>query len=361
MSTKDVYKAVTDRVIKALETGVIPWRKPWKEDGSRPMNMGSKKPYNGMNEILLSCNSYSTNFYMTFNQIKNFGGSVRKGEHGHIVTLWKFMRETIAGVETGKQIPWLKSYTVFNLDQCEGIDPKHIPSFKRAIDFQPVEEAEKIVQGMPKRPMITHNEARAYYNPDNDSVNMPRPELFSSTEEYYSTLFHELTHSTGHANRCDRAADMALYAKDRSERAKEELIAEIGANFLCNISGIENKTTITNSEAYIKSWISVLRNDPSFIMSAASKAKKATDFILDGHEMDTEEQETTEAETVTPAEPVSEPVFSFATDTRPAFERETARREIDRKNNRRANICEDLPMLDKNEQEAREAVQLSFF
>ena len=173
----------------------------------------------------------------------------------------------------------MKYYYVFNVLQCEKIPENKIPR-QEAMErtFNPIRQSEMIVKIMPKRPAIEFNNSRAYYSPVNDSVHMPKKELFHSDEELYSTLFHELVHSTGHESRLKRTGifDSSFYGDNQYSR--EELVAEMGAAFLCSIAGIENKT-IDNSASYINSWLQRLKNDRKLVVIAAGSAQKACDFI----------------------------------------------------------------------------------
>jgi len=205
----DVYEMVTNRILEALENGTVPWRKPWVGGtfvGS-PVNLKSKKAYRGINVFVLGLQGFSSRYWATFKQAKDLGGSVKKGSKGTPVVFWKWIDKKEIDDDGNEVVadryPILRYYTVFNLDQIDGIAD---PDAKDAApsDFNPIEACEKVVDEMPQRPEIRHNEAQAYYRPDADFVNVPKPELFNVDAEYYSTLFHELTHSTGHADRLNR-------------------------------------------------------------------------------------------------------------------------------------------------------------
>jgi antirestriction protein ArdC len=171
----------------------------------------------------------------------------------------------------------IRSYRIFNVEQCEGINyPKPKP---RTAEFNPIEAAERIIAEMPNPPKITHNELRAYYRRTTDKVNLPRREWFDNEAKYYSTAFHELTHATGHETRLNRLSKNNEDAFGTGSYAKEELVAEMGASFLCGIAGIENQT-INNSAAYIAAWLEHLRNDRKLVVQAASAANKAANYIL---------------------------------------------------------------------------------
>ena len=285
----DVYEMVTDRILEALENGTVPWRKPWRGGtaAGSPVNLKSKKAYRGINVFVLHLQGFSSRYWATFKQAKDLGGKVRKGSKGTPVVFWKWIDKK-GKDDDGNEIvldryPILRYYTVFNLDQIDGIDD---PDAKAADDtpakFNPIEAAEKIVDEMPNRPEITHNEPRAYYRPSTDTVNMPKPELFDVPAEYYSTIFHELTHSTGHESRLNRDGITKLAAFGDDNYSQEELVAEMGAAFLCGHAGIENET-IDNSAAYIDGWRKKLSTDKKLVVYAAAQAQKAADYILDNN------------------------------------------------------------------------------
>ena len=274
---RDPYQVITDRIIKALEAGTAPWRKPWIADGNEPKNLISGRAYRGfLNRILLGLSNYESPYFLTYKQAKDLGGNVRRGEKGTVVTFWKIMdREGENGKE--EHIPFLKTYTVFNaLAQCEGLDGKVPDTAPPKFEHDPIKEAEAIVAAMPKRPAISHGGGVACYMPDPDKVKMPLAERFTAREEYYSALFHELAHATGHKSRLDRGLSTCFGTHAYS---KEELVAEMTAAYLCGQAGIVDKT-LDNSAAYINGWLRALQNDRRLIVGAASQAQKAADFIL---------------------------------------------------------------------------------
>lgn len=279
MKVEDV---ITQRIIEKLESGVVPWHKPWCDAGA-PKNLITKKEYRGVNVFLLACAGYASPFWASYKQISELGGVVKKGEHGFPVVFWKFVdckEKDESGAEISKKIPFLRYYTVFNTQQTEGIDEKKIPALeKRYNEIEKIEQCEQVVFSMPQRPEILNKEQRAYYVPSTDHVNMPGMETFDGSAEYYSTLFHELTHSTGHESRLNRKGITGLHSFGTQEYSKEELIAEMGAAFLCGHCQIENKT-IDNSASYIKSWLRKFEDDRKMVIFAAAAAQKAVDFIL---------------------------------------------------------------------------------
>jgi len=274
----DVYEIVTDRIIDLLEQGVVPWHKPWAGGSNQiPSNLVSKKAYRGVNVWLLSCAGYSSPYWVSYKQATELGGQVRKGEKSTLVVYWKMFENIDKATGEKKTIPMLRYYNVFNVSQCDGIKTPESDEIVK-IDFDPIDEAEKIVNNMQKKPRITHNDQRAYYDRSNDYVNMPNKETFDKVESYYSVLFHELTHATGHEDRLGRLQkDVSRFGD--SSYAKEELVAEMGASFLCATSGIIERT-LDNSAAYIASWLKALKNDKKLVVSAAGKAHAACDYIL---------------------------------------------------------------------------------
>ena len=269
-----VYDYVTERMLKALDEKKVPWQKPWT-GGEMPMNLVSKKEYRGINCFLLGFSPYASPYWLTAKQAKDKGGSVKKGEEGSMVVFYKTL---VYGKNTDdeKKIPLLRYYKVFNTEQCEGIE---IPPPKDKKTFVPIEEAARVVREMPKRPNINHGGGRAFYSSLSDSIGMPPAENFISPEEYYSTIFHELVHSTGHEGRLKRFDNTTDHIFGSQSYSKEELVAEMGAAFLSAHLGIEQKT-IENSAAYIRGWHDKISADPKLIVQAANQAQKAADFIL---------------------------------------------------------------------------------
>src|ERR1700676_5031341 len=280
-SRRNVYEIVTEQIIRQLEQGVAPWHKPWRTE--TPCNLVSGKPYRGINVFLLASQGYESRYWLQFKQAKKLGGHVKKGEPSSLVTFWNIGEEKIVRDTNGnerKSRPFLlKFYRIFNVCQTEGIAEK-LGLGKYAHRVASIERCEAIVKGMPNPPAI-QQDARAWNRPSTDTVGMPARGLFNSPEEYYSTLFHELTHSTGHASRVGRDGIEQLNTFGSESYSKEELIAEMGAAMLCGVAGIERKT-LSNTAAYLKSWIDVLKSDSRIVVSAASQAQKAADYIQGG-------------------------------------------------------------------------------
>lgn len=281
-SSFDIYEMVTNLIIERLEAGVIPWQMPWKTMQSAPQNLIYRKVYRGFNfwYLLTVADKLGSPFFLTFNQVKELGGHVRKGAKGFPVVFWKLLdkEEKDGSID---HIPFLRYYTVFNLTQIDGIDPNKVPeteAFDR--EFDPIGDAEALIEFWDDCPEIKTGLNRAYYNPVKDVVGMPNPRAFFKEEEYYSTLFHELIHSTGHESRLNRHEKLSDHRFGSQDYSQEELVAEMGSAYLCGMLGIEN-ATIDNSAAYIKHWIGKFKEDSKMLMMAASQAQKAVDYILE--------------------------------------------------------------------------------
>lgn len=281
----DIYALVTSRIIEHLEKGVVPWRQPWFEAGV-PRNLVSEKPYRGVNVLLLASLGYEQNYFLTFRQMQELGGQVKKGEKSHEVIFWNW-RE-VENKETGKKekIPFLRYYRVFNISQCEGISKEKLPE-KSERNHNPIQSCEEIIAAMPNKPPIRHEEQEAYYHPVMDYVNMPKPESFFNAEAYYGALFHELVHSTGHESRLNRKEIVERNRFGSEQYSAEELTAEIGASFLKSQAGIPIEE-LENSAAYIKHWLEQLKNDKRFIVYASAQAQKAADYIMNVRQIEQE-------------------------------------------------------------------------
>jgi antirestriction protein ArdC len=286
MRDGNVYRIITERVLALLEQGTIPWQKPWSTSAGDclPRNLASRKPYRGVNVFLLHAMGYGNPYWLTFKQAQALGGNVRKGERATPVVFWKWLdvdEHDAQGKPQKERVPMLRYYSVFNATQCDGI-PTPLPEGARR-EHTPIETAERIVASMPKRPAIAHGGDRASYSPAFDRVSMPQAETFSTAQHYYSVLFHELTHSTGHESRLNRkgvaGSDGEWSAFGSTPYAKEELVAEMGAAFLCGQAGIVERT-IDTSAAYVANWLERLRNDNRLVVTAAAQAQKAADYVL---------------------------------------------------------------------------------
>ena len=274
----DIYSQITDRIITALEQGVILWHKPWIGGSSGCISYSTGKPYSLLNHILLGGQSGE---YITFKQATLAGGHVRKGEKSKFVVFWKPYEKL--DEETGEITKhfYLKYYNVFHLDQCEGISSRWASSVHPATDLEPDAAADAVIRDYKDRSGITlqiTESDRAYYRPSTDTVVVPQLSQYQTQAEFYSTLFHELTHSTGHHSRLDRITDVAAFGSH--EYSKEELCAELGAAFLVNHCGLESEASFRNNAAYIQGWLKALKNDKRLIVSAAGQAERAVNLIL---------------------------------------------------------------------------------
>lgn len=277
----NIYDIINNRISDMLQQGTIPWRKPWNAQSNYPKNLISKKKYRGVNVFMLACQEYDSPYWLSFKQVQDKGGHIRKGEKATPVVFWKWINRTESDnttVTSNNKIPLLRYYNVFNINQAEGLAPPEPEETHN--HFDPIETAEQIITAMPLAPEIRHGGNRAYYSPSLDYVQLPQQHTFNTIEEYYSTTFHELAHATGHNNRLARKSILEPSYFGSHEYSKEELVAEIGAAFLCGHSGIEN-ITLTNSAAYIQGWLKALKNDRTLLIHAAAAAQKAADYILD--------------------------------------------------------------------------------
>lgn len=285
----NVYQMVTDRITAQLEQGDIPWRKPWtgaSVDNGGAINYVSRRPYSLINQLVLG----KPGEYLTWKQVEDLGGKVKKGAKSGMVVFFKTLTvqdKTLVNPETGepetKTIPYLQYYNVFHLDDVDGIETKIVPG--QAPEVEPVEAAEKVVADyLSRQPGLRFQNDkpsnRAYYSPAQDLVVVPMLSQYRIPAEYYSTAFHELTHSTIPASRCDRVSENANAFFGNEDYSREELVAEIGSAMLCNRVGIEAKKAFRNSVAYIQGWLKALKNDNKMIVWAASRAEKAAKFIL---------------------------------------------------------------------------------
>lgn len=272
----DIYSEVTTRIIAQMESGVIPWQKPWVANG-KAISRSTGKPYSLLNQMLLG----RPGEYLTFKQCQEAGGKVKKGEKASMVVFWKFIEQKDEETGEVKEIPFLRYYNVFHIDQCEGITAKHTTETAFPDGAATLEAAQEIIYDYLGREgvKLSHEEGnRAFYRPATDEVVLPIRKQFISTAEYYSTVFHELTHSTGHAKRLNRLSKPSFFGTE--DYSKEELVAEIGAATLVNHIGLETSSSLRNNAAYLQNWLKVLRDDKRFIVSAAGRAEKAVNLIL---------------------------------------------------------------------------------
>lgn len=276
----NIYQETTERILKQLEAGVIPWRKTWTSGIPKSLNSG--KEYRGINLLLLSLNDYRSRYWLTYRQAIKLGGFVRKGEKSSPVVYWKWRTEEelrALAAKTGKDVlapchPFVSH--VFNLDQIEGIlrpddDVQQKPENR-------LQMADMVFGTMPDKPEIVHGTAAqpAYY-PATDAVTLPGLTQFESTDHYYAVLFHELVHSTGHHKRLNRFAEEESGMNQKY--SYEELVAEFGSAFLCGFAGIRNPVQEALQASYIEGWSAVFKQDSKILLRAASSAQRAADYV----------------------------------------------------------------------------------
>lgn len=281
---KKICEMVAERVLAELEKGVAPWTQPWF-GSDRFVSHVNGKHYSLLNCILLG----EPGEYATFNQVAKEGGKVKKGAKSKVVVFWSPIKKEEVGDDGEKKIKVfyvLKYYRVFNLNDCEGIKKKYLNDDDTRFIHETVKDAEEVISGYcGANPGLKiqrdEKSGRAYYRPSEDKIVVPTMEQFEKVEEFYSTLFHEMTHSTGHWSRLGRFKENGSAAAFGDENyGKEELIAELGAAALCGKCGIESKDSFRNSAAYLKGWTEAIKGDPELIVAAAGKADKAVEFIL---------------------------------------------------------------------------------
>ncbi len=274
MMARDVFSVVTEQIMSLLKEGIVPWHRTWS--GCEPTSYQSNQPYQGLNVFLLQ-SEYKSPYWMTFNQAKKLGGSIRAGEHGrYIVFADRYMKETEDDKGNSIKVPvrFLRYYTVFNWEQTKNIPEKGpVENDNRQI----ISAQELFFRRAPRIEIAD----QAYYSPSRDSIGLPPLEKFDSSEDYYSAAYHELTHWSGSPLRLNREGIRKGYFGSQVY-SQEELIAEMGAAYLCQIAQLDTSQTIQNSAAYIASWLSYLKENPKWIVQASSKAREAVDFILTG-------------------------------------------------------------------------------
>ena len=283
----DIYSRITNRIIADLEQGVRPWHRPWNAshmEGKiiRPLRHNGI-PYQGIDTVMLwfaaATTGYASPFWLTFKQTQQLGANVRKGEHGELIVYADRITRTDTnddGEEVERSIPFMKGYTVFNAEQCEGLpahftaraDPPALPHLQR------IDAADRFFAATGA--VIRHGGARAYYAEGSDHVQMPPFETFRDAESYAATLAHELTHWTKHETRLARDFGRVRFGDEGY--AKEELVAELGSAFLCADLAITPEVRDDHA-AYIASWLKALQDDKRLIFTAAAHAQRAADYL----------------------------------------------------------------------------------
>jgi antirestriction protein ArdC len=310
----DVYSRITDRIFGELEKGERPWLKPWNAEHAagkitRPLRSNGV-PYSGVNVLMLWSEAvdkgFSAPIWLTFKQAQELGAHVRKGEKGSLVVYANTLTKTGQNPETGedeeRKIPFMKGYTVFNVEQIEGLPAQYYaPAVSPSLDgSQRIEQAEQFIRQT--RAQIKHGGNRAFYSLDSDSVTMPPFEFFRDPESYYATLLHECCHWTRHPSRLER--DFGRKKWGDEGYAMEELVAELGAAFICADLGVTPEVRDDHA-AYIGSWLKVLKNDKRAIFSAAAHAQRAADYL---HQLQSQPQPQAKAEAKPDEEAQPQPV-----------------------------------------------------
>ena len=286
----NVYQVVTDRIIAQMEQGIVPWHKPWTGAADGAINYVSRRAYSVLNQWLLGRDGE----WLTFKQVQQCGGRIKKGaKAGMVVFYTQQQYKVMVNVEDEdgnvheeertKVKPVLRAYNVFHISDCEGIESKIQEGVKN--DVEPIEQAEKVISEYVSREkeMTFRNDSvtdKAYYSPASDMVCVPMISQYDVVEEYYSTTFHELVHSTMKETRCNRKAENKMAAFGSADYSREELVAETGSAMLCTKVGIDCDKAFKNSVAYIQSWLKALKNDNKMIVWAASRAEKAAKYIM---------------------------------------------------------------------------------
>ena len=275
------YEEITNQIISQLQQGQIPWTKPWFGAQS-VISYATGRPYSILNQMLLGDEAGE---YITWHQIQEQGGHLKKGCKGRKIYLWKTIEKTETtrdGEIIKKQVPYLRSFVVFKIADCDGIQPRWQPKASNST-ASPIESAENTIHQYLSREKINliHKKIESYYSVKHDHINIPEITYFRSAESYYSVLAHEAIHSTGAETRLSR-----FRLKDKDDQfgsekySREELVAEMGSAFLLHHLGIDSSKTLKQNAAYIQNWLEALKNDTNMVVVAATRAEKAVQYIL---------------------------------------------------------------------------------
>lgn len=272
----NIYQMITDRILEMLENGVVAWRKAWQ--GGEAINYVTRKAYRGINTLLLDRGGE----YLTFKQCQDCGGKVKKGAKSNLIVFFKPIEKENNENPEEKEIGFVLRYSrVFHISDCEGIESK-LEFTEDTNKIEPLEMGENIINNYISKSNIKfENDSfsnNAYYSPNADKIVVPMLSQYTNVNEYYSTVFHEMAHSTGHTSRLNRLSKQAYFGN--AEYSREELIAEITSAMLMNVAGLEIPSTFENSVAYINGWKKKLREDKNAVVVAAGQAQKACDYIL---------------------------------------------------------------------------------
>lgn len=277
----NLYETVTNRILEALKRGVVPWHKPWDATASIPTNAVSNRAYRGVNVLLLGLSPYRDHRWLTFKQVQELGGTVRTGERSTMVVFWKqWQPPTKEDDERSypRNIPLLRYYRVFNVEQCEDLNVSPLAQPERISEHERIERAEALARGMSDPPRITEGGSSAWYRPSDDLVQVPCIERFETADAFYATLFHELGHATGHERRLKRPGVTGEVRFGSGDYSREELVAELTSAFCCASVSLDN-SIVEDSASYINSWLGVLKADSKAVVIAAAQAQRAADYI----------------------------------------------------------------------------------
>lgn len=284
MASTNIYQMVTDRIIEQMNAGIVPWRQPWVGGSAMAISYTTRKTYSMLNQLLLG----KPGEWLTWNQIQTKGGRVNPGAKSRFCVYCKPVEKPQYDEETGEKTAdtylLLKWYRVFHIDDIQGIESL-CTSVTPGSSLSQIEQAEKAIEAYLGREVSLRfyndkESASAFYSPSRDEVVVPMLSQYALAEEYYSTAFHEFTHSTMHEKRCNRRSESSITRFGDSAYSREELVAEIGSAMICNRLGIEHEKAFENSAAYIQSWLKALKNDNRMIVWAAKKAEEAARYIL---------------------------------------------------------------------------------
>ncbi len=279
MQNQSLYESVTIKIASALERGVVPWRKPWNNTASLPINAITQRPYRGVNTFLLGLERFEDHRWLTYRQAQELGGHVRQGEQSSQVVFWKYFEDEEDDVgNRSRRPPILRLHRVFNAEQCDGLNLPEIPPRWNMDQDERLTRATLLLDGMPDKPTVVHHGNAAWYSPSQDLIQIPEQYRFGLVDDYLATLFHEFGHATGHAKRLNRKGVSENQSFGSADYGQEELVAELTSAYCCATIGLDN-SFIEGSASYIASWLDVLRSDPRMLVFAASQAQRAADYI----------------------------------------------------------------------------------
>ena len=270
MNKNEIYDRITEKLLLKLESGVIPWRRSWKI--GLPANYFTHKPYSGVNYLSLCMDEFPSPFYLTYKMCNDLGERIKEGARGNLIIYWN-VKEYPIDDERSKRVPLIRYSYVFNIAQT---------TIATANEPVKIVECEELISRISPAPIIKNNFRKCFYNVLDDYVSLPAINDFESKEEYYSSLFHELAHWTGHSSRLNR---ISVIEHKSDEYSFEETVAEISSSYLCGMCGIEPKI-IDNQASYISHYLKAIKEDKDILIRAAAAAQKAVNFLLSSGEED---------------------------------------------------------------------------